>query len=119
MGDRATRYSAFVAGFQGQGLIEDICQPDFTGTLQEVAGLIASQTLPLSQTPADPALLAVSMSRDGATTSCNVVPSGGDIASADAIYSPPREGRQAELTFQGACSLAPGDEVHVQVLCAH
>ena len=119
-GDKATRYSAFVSGFPGKGLIDDICQADFTATLQQVAGLIASQTLPLSQTPADPALLTVSMARasDGTTTSCNVVASDGDTATADVVYSPPREGRQPELTFQRGCALAPGDEVHVQVLCA-
>ena len=119
-GDKATRYSAFVSGFPGKGLIDDICQADFTATLQQVAGLIASQTLPLSEVPADPALLAVSVSRvsGGATTSCTVVPSDGNTASADVIYSPPDAGRQAALTFQRGCSLDPGDQVHVQVLCA-
>ena len=119
-GDKATRYSAFVSGFPGKGLIDDICQADFTATLQQVAGLIASQTLPLSEVPADPALLAVSVSRasGGTTTSCTVVPSDVNTASADVIYSPPDAGRQAALTFQRGCSLDPGDQVHVQVLCA-
>lgn len=115
----ARRYSAFVAGFPGKGLIDDVCQPDFTSTLEQVAGLIASQTVPLSE-PADPALLAVSVSRASGrrTTLCTVAPSDGNAAAADVIYTAPRPGRQAELTFQRNCSLDPGDRVHVQVLCA-
>ncbi len=115
----AKRYSAFVAGFPGKGLIDDVCQADFTATLQQVAGLIASQTLPLSETPADPALLSVAVSRgSGGTTTCSVAEAGGTAAGADVIYSPPQEGRPAALTFRGDCALQPGDQVHVQVLCA-
>lgn len=118
----ARRYSAFVAGFPGKGLIDDVCQADFTGTLQQVAGLIASQTLPLSEAPADPSLLTVSVTRasGGAANDCTVAPSTGNTAAADVIYSAPdaQSGRGPELTFQRSCALNPGDQVHVQVLCA-
>ena len=122
MGYPAKRYSAFVAGFPGKGLIDDVCQADFTSTLQQVAGLIASQTLPLSGAPADPTFLSVSVTHGstGTTTQCTVAPSSGNTAEADVIYFAPdvQSGHGAELTFQRRCALDPGDQVHVQVLCA-
>jgi hypothetical protein len=39
-------------------------------------------------------------------------------AAADAIYSGPRLGRPAMVTFQNACRLDLGDRVDVRVVCA-
>lgn len=117
------RYAAFAQGVQdegGQALVDDVCQGDFTATLNAIAGLLATQTVPISQVPADWRLLAVSVDRAaGATSACQVGLAGDpSAADADVVYTPPREGRAATLTFQRACTLAQGDQVHVDVLCA-
>ncbi|HEX7622656.1 MAG TPA: hypothetical protein VF400_03720, partial [Anaeromyxobacteraceae bacterium] len=104
----------------GHALVDDVCQADFTATLDALAGLIAAQTIPLSEAPADWRLLAVSVARAaGSTAACKVGLEGdASAASADAVYAPPQAGRPASLTFQRGCQLAQGDDVHVQVLCA-
>ena len=117
------RYVAFAQGVKdagGQALVDDVCQGDFTSTLDAIAGLIATQTVPISQVPADWHLLVVSVSRAaGATVACKVGLEGDpSAAGADVVYTPPREGRPASLTFGGACTLAQGDQIHVDVLCA-
>ncbi len=115
----ATRYAQLIGQLGSKAVVASICSASFADTLQQVAGLIASQTLPLSEAPADPALLSVSVSRGaGGTSSCLVAASDADTASADVIYTAPRAGRSPELTFRRACALDPGDQVHVQVLCA-
>ncbi len=115
----AKRYKVFVDGFGAEGLIDDVCQADFTATLQAIAGLISSQTLPLSETPADWRLLAVTVAHEGAATrACQVALAGSDTSAADAVYTPPQQGRAPSLTFQRGCALEQGDQVHVQVLCA-
>jgi hypothetical protein len=104
----------------GQALVDDVCQGDFTSTLDAIAGLIGTQTVPISQVPADWHLLVVSVSRAaGATVACKVGLEGDpSAAGADVVYTPPREGRPASLTFGGACTLAQGDQIHVDLLCA-
>jgi len=36
----------------------------------------------------------------------------------DAIYSDPKVGKPAELTFQNSCKLDLGDKVDIHVVCA-
>jgi hypothetical protein len=120
----AYRYTAFAQGVKaagGQALVDDVCQADFTSTLAAIAGLIATQTVPLSETPADWRLLAVSVSRaSGATVACKVGLDGDpSAANADVVYRPPSDGQAASLTFGGHCTLAQGDDVHVELLCAN
>ncbi len=119
----AFRYTAFAQGVKdagGHALVDDVCQADFSATLDALAGLIASQTVPLAEAPADWRLLAVSVARAaGSTASCTVGLEGdSSAANADAVYAPPQAGRPASLTFQRGCLLSQGDDIHVQVLCA-
>jgi len=116
----APRYKEFVDSFGADATIASICSASFAQTLQSIAGLIATTTVPLSETPADWRLLAVSVTRAaGGSTVCNVAADGGAGAvAADAIYSPPQQGLPAKLTFQNACTLKLGDSVSVQLLCA-
>ncbi|MFL5270750.1 MAG: hypothetical protein ACJ79E_01600, partial [Anaeromyxobacteraceae bacterium] len=119
-GYKAVRYKAFVDGLGAQALIDDVCLPDFSPTLESIAGLIA-QNVTLSQAPADVRLLQVAVvRRDGTTTPCTVATSGGDAAAADVVYSAPQAGRAPALQFQaqGRCVLQQGDEVRLQILCA-
>lgn len=117
----AKRYKVLVDDFGGAGLIDDVCQPDFTRTLQDIAGLI-DQTVDLDQALSDPALLTVSVSHaGGSTAACKLAQAGSDTSTADAIYTAPdaRTGRLPSLTLQRSCALGAGDQVNVQVLCAN
>ena len=116
----APRYVEFASAFGVKSAVASICDASFASTLQTIAGLIASQTVPLSEEPADWRLLAVSVTRvAGSTAACKVGLEGdASAANADAVYAPPQPGRPASLTFQRGCQLAQGDDVHVQVLCA-
>ncbi len=117
----AKRYKAFVDAFETNGYVDDVCLADFAGTLRAIAGLLdPGQTVELSETPADPRLLAVQLARaDGTTAACTVAQAGeAGAGGADAIYRPPQQGRPAALTFQNACELRQGDTLRVEVLCA-
>ena len=117
----AKRYKVLVDDFGGAGLIDDVCQADFTRTLQDIAGLI-DQNVDLDQALSDPNLLTVSVSHAaGSTAACKLAQAGGDTSAADAIYTgpDPQTGRLPSLTFQRSCALGAGDQVHVQVLCAN
>lgn len=116
----APRYVDFATAFGTKSAVASICDANFGSTLQTIAGLIATQTVPLSEAPADWRLLAVSLGRAaGTTVACRVGLEGdASAASADAVYAPPQSGRPASLTFQRGCALAPADDIHVQVLCA-
>lgn len=119
-GYQAKRYRAFVDAFGQQGLIDDVCQADFSATLRAIAGLIdPGQTIELAETPADPKLLTVSVAHAaGGTTSCPLLPAGSGASATGVVYVAPQPGHAAKLVFQGGCTLAQGDQVHVQVLCA-
>lgn len=117
------RYTAFAQGVKtggGQALVADVCQGDFTSTLDAIAGLLATQTVPLSEAPTDWRFLAVSVTRAaGATVACTVGLEGDPSAiGKDVVYTPPLAGRPASLTFGGSCTLGQGDDVHVELLCA-
>ena len=117
----ARRYNTFIdaLGIQ-QGFIDSVCQADFSETLRVIAGLIdPGQTVDLTETPADPRLLAVQLTRaDGTQVACPVAVGGASDAAAGAVYVAPQAGESAKLTFQGACELRQGDQINVQLLCA-
>jgi hypothetical protein len=115
----APRYVDFATSFGTHAALASICNASFADTLQAIAGLIATPTVPLSETPADWRLLAVAVERaGGGTTTCKVGLAGD--ATADVIYSPPQQGGTPTLTFKpgNACELQLGDAVQVQLLCA-
>lgn len=117
------RYAAFAQGVKGAGgqaLVDDVCQGDFSSTLDAIAGLLATQTVPLSEAPSDWRLLAVRVDRAaGASQACRVGLDGDpSAAAADVVYTPPLGGRPATLTFGGACTLSQGDAIHLELLCA-
>ena len=72
------------------------------------------------QVPADWRMLAVQITKSsGTVVPCTVGLEGGsNQTSVDAIYSGPKIGKQAELTFQNACKLDLGDKVDIHVVCA-
>lgn len=117
----ARRYNTFIdaLGTQ-QGFIDSVCQSDFSDTLRVIAGLIdPGQTVDLTETPADPRLLAVQLTRaDGTQVACPVAVGGASDAAAGAVYVAPQAGESAKLTFQGDCELRQGDQINVQLLCA-
>jgi hypothetical protein len=61
-GYRGTRYTAFADAFGAEALVDDVCRPDFSSTLESIANLIAQQ-ITLSEAPADPRLLTISVAR--------------------------------------------------------
>jgi hypothetical protein len=120
-GYKAVRYKQLTDAFGAAGYIDDVCQPDFTATLNAIASLIdPGQNLPLSGTPPDWRLLQVMVSQaDGAQSTCSVGLAG---STADVLYREPQGGRPASLTFQGApgqpCRLGPGVSVQIKIVCA-
>ena len=60
-GYKAVRYRQLADAFGADAVVADVCQPDFTGTLAELAAALdPGQTVPLSGAPADWRLLGVS-----------------------------------------------------------
>ncbi len=102
--------------------LASICDPDFDQALSDFAAAILGQTLPLDGAPADWRMIVAGVERAGAgTIPCQIAPADADPATryaADAIYTPPQEGRPASLTFQGDCELQQDDRVVVDVICA-
>jgi hypothetical protein len=119
--DRADRLVALLDAFGVAATVRDsICDASFADSLAAIAGLIVPDTMPLEGAPADWRMLVVTVSKAaGATVPCEVAPDGPAIPpTADAIYTPPLEGRPATLTFQGECALAQGDRVDLRIVCA-
>lgn len=119
--DKADRLTAFVASFpQTRRLVASVCDASFGQTLQQIAGLIISQTVPLEGAPADFHMLIVGVRRvDGSRVSCVVAEAGTAAASsADAVYEPPTGSAPAKLTFQNGCALDRGDKIEIDVVCA-
>jgi len=116
----AFRYRLLADAFGADAVVADVCQPDFSGTLAEIAAALdPGQTVPLSGAPADWRLLQVGLTRaDGSQAACRVGPSGSTPAAADAIYQAPQAGSPPSLTFQGGCLLRPGDSIQIRVVCA-
>jgi hypothetical protein len=119
--DRADRHVALLQAMGPRSRLASICDASFASALSDFANAIMSDTLPLEGTPADWRMLVASVTKGGVTVSCKIAPSNAtpaDLAAADAIYSPPQAGLPASLTFQGNCSLSPGDLIDVSVVCA-
>jgi hypothetical protein len=118
--DQAERFADLVGEL---GLLRtrtgSICDASFRSVLEDIAGLLVAQSMPLEAAPADWRMLVPSIERSGQRIGCELAREGTPEASgASAVYSPPLEGRPATLTFQGVCELQQGDRVDLQVVCA-
>jgi hypothetical protein len=101
--------------------LASICDASFADALADIAGLLVSQTVPLQGTPADWRMLVAGIERAGATIPCTIAHEGTPEAApgqADAVYSPPREGTPASVTFQRNCRVQQGDRIALDVICA-
>jgi hypothetical protein len=121
--ERGDRFSAFLGPGNfpsSKSLIASVCDASFSATLQQIAGLIVSQTVPLEGAPADYRMLLVGVQRsDGSSVSCSVAAAGSpEAATSDAVYEPPAGDAPASLTFQNDCSLDRGDKIQIDVICA-
>jgi hypothetical protein len=119
--DDGERFAALRAALGAARMrLGSICDASFRDSLTGFAEILMPSTLPLQGAPADWRLLAVRLRRAaGDMTSCAVAAEGTpEQATADAVYSPPRFGRPAQLTFQNGCTLSLGDRIDVSVVCA-
>lgn len=120
--DRADRHVALLQAMGPRSRLASICDASFAAALDDFATAIMSNTLPLEGTPADWRMLVAAVTKaGGARVACRIVPADAppaDLAAADAIYAPPQVGRPATLTFQGNCTLGPGDLIDLNVICA-
>lgn len=119
--DKADRFERLFSRFPAKAtLMGSVCDASFAQTLEQIAGLIVSQTVPLDGAPADYRLLVVGVRHaDGSYDSCSVQPAGSPgAASAGAVYVAPTGGAPATLTFQNACALGRGDQLQIDVVCA-
>jgi hypothetical protein len=92
--------------------------PGFGHALEDIAGLLVSQSMPLDAVPADWHMLVAGVERDGQTIPCPIQLDGTpEAATAAAVLTQPQEGK-ATLTFQGACQLKQGDVIKLDVVCA-
>jgi len=119
--DKADRLAAFVASFPStRRLMASVCDTSFASTLQQIAGLIVSQTVPLEGAPADYRMLVVGVRHaDGSRATCTVAEAGSPAAAtAGAVYEPPGGASPARLTFQNGCTLDRGDKIEIDLICA-
>lgn len=121
--DKGDRFAALLAPgnfSSAKTLTASVCDASFSATLQRIAGLIVSQTVPLEGAPADHHMLVVGVQRaDGSSVSCSVAAAGSpEAATAGAVYEPPAGGAPASLTFQNLCQLDRGDRIQIDVICA-
>jgi hypothetical protein len=122
--DKADRFAALLARFPpSRTLTASVCDSSFATSLERIAGLIVSPTLPLEGAPADYRMLGVTLEKaSGTRVTCTV---GLTPGAADAVYVPPTGDAPASLTFQVAapgdgdvCKLGGGDQIRVAVICA-
>jgi len=119
--DKADRIAAFIGGFPStRRLLASVCDTSFASTLQQIAGLIVSQTVPLDGAPADYRMLVVGVRHaDGSRISCTVAEAGSAAAATSgAAYERPAGSTPARLTFQNGCRLDRGDRIEIDVICA-
>jgi len=119
--DKADRYKAFVDIFGREGLVDDICNPSFRGTLESIANLLAPpESITLDPAPSDPRLLSVTIQRaDGTQLSCALaLPGDPASTTANAVFVAPEGDQPARITLQNTCRLQKGDRVEVKLLCA-
>jgi hypothetical protein len=97
-----------------------LCQP-FGDALLSVASMVIPQTMPLTQAPADPRMLVVSVQKaNGTTVGCPMEmfnPSRVYAATTGVVYTPAPPGGYPSLTFQNKCALAIGDKVNLAIVC--
>ena len=120
--DTADRYAALQSNVGAARMkVGSICDASFADTLRGFAEILIPTTLPLAGAPADWRMLGVSLTKAaGAQLPCAVAEeSSAAAAGADAVYSPPRFGRPAQLTFQNACRLDLGDRIDVRIVCVN
>jgi hypothetical protein len=117
-GDRFAELQALVGAARVR--LGSICDTSFRDSLTRFAQLLMPTTLPLSGAPADWRMLAVSLTRaGGGSVACTVAEEGSAAqGTAGAVYSAPRFGRPAMLTFQQGCTLGLGDRIDVRIVCA-
>jgi hypothetical protein len=119
--DEADRFAALATALGGtRTQLGSICDASFRNTLIRIAESLAPSSLPLSGVPADFRMLVVTVTKaGGATVPCKVGQEGDAGQSAvDAVYSGPKSGRPAQISFQNACKLELGDRIDVRVVCA-
>ncbi len=102
--------------------LASICDPSFAQALEDFATAIMSDTLPLDGAPADWRMLTAVVTKATGDVACRIASAAdsthADVVASDAIYTPPQLGGPS-LTFQGNCALSPGDQIHVNVICAN
>jgi hypothetical protein len=108
-----TRLDAFVAALEaaepGRTLKDSICN-DYGPALLALAENLVPQTIFLDEVPADPDMLVPRVVRaDGSVQRC--------VNGTDVVFSGPRQGAPASLTFQNACRLQSRDRVDIQIVC--
>jgi hypothetical protein len=112
--DKADRIVAFAGALPwNRVVVGSICDASFATTLEQIAGLIISPTVPLSGEPADPAMLVVRVQKpDGAVVGC--------VSGVDYTYASAQGSRPATVTFldSGACKLDQGYQIQIDVICA-
>ena len=118
--DEPTRLASLLDAMgPGRSFRGSICDSDFGPSLQRIADLLVPQTVPLDGAPSDPSMLVASVHKtDGSVVPCPVALEGKDTAQTGAVYTPPRSGRTATLTFDHACRLVSGDRVDIRLICA-
>jgi hypothetical protein len=118
--DKADRFAQLVDAVGGARMrLGSICDASFRDSLVQFAEVLMPTSLPLEGTPADYRMLAVTLTKPSGTTPCTVASEGSQAqATADAVYSAPRLGRPAMLTFQNGCRLDLGDRIDVKLVCA-
>src|SRR5581483_1559647 len=119
--DEADRFAALAAALgPGRTQLGSICDASFRNSLTRFAASLTPSTMPLSGAPADWRMLVVSVTKAGGTVvPCSVGLEGAaGQSSVDAVYSGPRLGQKAQITFQNACKLDLGDKVDVHIVCA-
>jgi hypothetical protein len=115
-----TRLAAFLDAMgPDRSFRGSICDKDFGPSLQRIADLLVPQKVPLDGAPPDPNMLVASVQKaDGSVVPCPIAPEGKDTAQTGAVYTPPRSGRSATLTFEHACRLVSGDRIDIRLVCA-
>ena len=118
--DEADRFAALAAALPTRMQLGSICDASFRNTLARFAASLTPNTMPLDRAPADWRMLVVSVTKPtGTVVPCTVGLEGAPRQSTvDAVYSGPKLGRQAQITFQNACKLDLGDKIDVRVVCA-
>lgn len=120
-GDRIAALQALLGSTRMS--LGSICSASFADRLRAFAEDLMPSSLPLSGTPADWRMLAVTVVKaGGAPVACQVAEAGTPAAAdpaTGAVYLAPRFGRPAQLTFQNACALGLGDRIDVRIVCVN